>query len=264
MGFQIGIKDIFDIFLVAVLLYQIFRLLKKSGAVNVFFGVMAFVIAWFLVSYVFELQLIGAIFNKIVSVGAIAFIVIFQEEVRTFFSRIGTRSTWHTITQFAEKISGKKEQIKHDEAIVQLVFACKNLSKTRTGALIIIEREQELKSFVNSGELIDANINSRLIENIFFKNSPLHDGALILSKGRLQAASCIMPISKNPEIPKRFGLRHRAALGISEKTDAIAIVVSEETGKISVAINDKITANVKPEELERFLSIRLEQKKELD
>ncbi len=257
MGFQIGLKDILDVFLVAVLLYQLFRLLKGSGALNVFFGVLAFAIAWFLVSYVFELQLLGAIFDKIVSVGAIAFIVIFQEEIRTFFSRIGTRSTWNTITQMAQKLSGKKEEITHDQSIVKIVLACKNLSKSKTGALIVIERDRELKQFIDSGERLDAGINSRLVESIFFKNSPLHDGALILSRRRIRAASCILPVSKNTEIPKHFGLRHRAALGIAEKTDAIAIVVSEETGRIAVALDDQITPHMKAEDLERFLSQHL-------
>ena len=257
MGFQIGLKDIIDIVLVSILLYQMFRLLKSSGVVNVFFGLLAFVIAWFLVSYVFELQLMGVIFNKLVSVGAIAIIILFQDEIKSFFSRIGNRSNWNFVGQISQKMGWKRDEHKHDLSIVQVVLACNSMSKSKTGALIVIEREQELTSFVNSGEIISAEIRSRLIENIFFKNSPLHDGALIISGDRLEAAACILPISKNTEIPKRMGLRHRAALGISEKTDAIAIIVSEETGHISVAMHDKLIVRIKAEELERFLSEHL-------
>ncbi len=261
MGFQIALKDILDIILVAILLYQMFRLLKTSGAANVFYGILAFIISWFLVSYVFELQLLGAIFDKIVSVGALAFIVLFQEEIRHFFSHIGKRSTWKFLTQLSERIGSKKAQTKIDENITQLVMACNNLSKTKTGALIVVECEEALTPYTESGELINADINSRLIENIFFKNSPLHDGALIVANGRMQAAACILPISRSGDIPKRLGLRHRAAIGLSEKTDAIAIVVSEETGNISVAMQGEITRKVKAEELESFLSKHLEHKK---
>ena len=138
--------------------------------------------------------------------------------------------------------------------MVQVVLACRNLSKTSTGALIILTRNNSLDFYAHSGEQINANINSRLIENIFFKNSPLHDGALIISNRKLKAAACILPVSKNQTIPKRMGLRHRAALGVTENTDAIAIVVSEETGHISYAHNGQLTVNLKPEQLEHFLS----------
>lgn len=257
MGFQIGLKDIIDIILVAVLLYETYKLLKSSGAVNVFLGVFTFIIAWFLVSYVFKMELLGAIFDRVVSVGALALIIIFQDEIRTFFSRIGTRSNWQAIRQLTSKFKSQSDQAEIDQSVVQIVIACKNMAKTKTGALIVIEQEQNLKQYEQSGELLDAIISNRLIENIFFKNTPLHDGALIISKGRLNAAACILPVSKNPNVPKRLGLRHRSALGISEKTDAIAIIVSEETGKISYAVNEKIFVGVKPEELEKFLSERM-------
>lgn len=257
MGFQIGIKDIIDIILVAILLYETYKLLKSSGAVNVFLGIFTFIIAWFLVSFVFKMELLGAIFDRVVSVGALALIIIFQEEIRTFFSRIGTRSNWRFFHQLTSKFKSQSDQAEIDQSVVQIVIACKNMAKTKTGALIIIEQDQSLRQYEQSGETLDAIISNRLIENIFFKNTPLHDGALIISKGRLNAAACILPVSKNPNIPKRLGLRHRSALGIAEKTDAIAIIVSEETGKISYAVNEKIYVGVKPEELEKFLSEKM-------
>jgi diadenylate cyclase len=255
MGFQIGFKDIIDILLVAILLYQTFKLLKRSGAVNIFIGILAFLICWFIVSYVFKMELLGGILNRVVNVGAFALIVLFQDELRRFLTRIGSRrkgSIFHTIKRIFVSDSNEKENTDFD--LVQIVLACRNLSKSATGALIVLTRNNNLEFYTHSGEQINAAINSRLIECIFFKNNPLHDGALIVSDRRLKAAACILPVSKNQSIPRRLGLRHRAALGITEHSDAIAIVVSEETGHISWAVNGLLTANVKPEQLEHFLS----------
>ena len=151
-------------------------------------------------------------------------------------------------------VTDNNNKEKTDFDLVQIVLACRNLAKSSTGGLIVLTRNNNLEFYTHSGEQINANINSRLIENIFFKNSPLHDGALIVSDRKLKAAACILPVSKNQSIPKRMGLRHRAALGITEHSDSIAIVVSEETGHISWAINGQLTVNVKPEQLEHFLS----------
>ena len=258
MGFQIGFKDIVDIFLVAIMLYQTFKLLKRTGAVNIFIGILAFIICWFLVTYIFKMELLGGIFDHVVSVGAFALIVLFQDEIRRFFLRIGSKrrgSIFRIFKRFFGNNSNEKE--KTDFVLVQIVLACRNLAKSSTGGLIVLTRENSLDFYAHSGEQINATINSRLIENIFFKNSPLHDGALIVSDRKLKAAACILPISKNQSIPKRMGLRHRAALGITEHSDAIAIIISEETGHISWAINGQLTVNVKPEQLEHFLSEEL-------
>jgi len=258
MGFQIGIKDIIDIILVAILLYQMFKLLKRSGAVNIFIGILAFLICWFLVSYVFKMELLGSIFDRVVSVGAFALIVLFQDEIRRFFSKIGSKQKWSSLSFLKKMFSTDNEsEINLDIQLIQIVLACRGLSKTSTGGLIVLTRNNELEAYSQSGEQINATISSRLIENIFFKNSPLHDGAMIISSKKIKAAACILPISKNQSIPKRLGLRHRAALGISEQSDAIAIVISEETGHISWAINGQLTTNVKPEQLEHFLSEEL-------
>ncbi|MEE1253482.1 MAG: diadenylate cyclase CdaA [Paludibacteraceae bacterium] len=245
LAFEFGFKDLIDILLVAVILYETYRLLRKSGVANLFWGVLAFIVVWFLVSFVFQLELTSALFDRVISVGAIALIVIFQEEIRMFFNRLGGRfSSWKI---FRNK---KGEDAQSNQQMSEVIRACRHLSSTKTGALIVISKDSHLKEIIETGERLDAAISARLIENIFFKNTPLHDGAMILEKGKVVAAACILPVSKNPSIPKHMGLRHRAAVGLTEKTDATCIVVSEETGNISFAENGNIR---KIEEDELFL-----------
>ncbi len=249
MGFQIDFKDIIDILLVAIILYETFRILKRSGVVNLFWGIFAFVIVWFIVSYVLALPLTGALFDRIISVGAIALIVIFQDEIRSFFYHIGSR---FSVSKLYHNLYADKNQLQKTKNIKEIITACTHMSASKTGALIVITRTQDLKEYAMTGEQLDTIISARMIENIFFKNTPLHDGALIISHGRLTSAACILPISKNTTIPQAYGLRHRAALGISEKTDAIVLVISEETGNISIAIGETIHT-IKLEELEKLL-----------
>lgn len=242
----IGIKDIIDILLVSTILFGVYRILRRSGASNLFWGILAFVLAWLLVSYVFSLELTGVLFDRFVSVGAIALVVIFQTEIRSFFYGIGARFNMEKIrTHWSRSRNLKDSQSKIDS----IVLACSHMSASKTGALIVLTNQQGLREYADTGEIIDAKISVRMIENIFFKNTPLHDGALIIANGRLYAAACILPVSKRQDLPKFYGLRHRAALGLSEKTDALAIVVSEETGKISVAQGNTIVA-VNTNELE--------------
>lgn len=249
MGFEFGIKDIIDILLVGTIMYWVYKLLKRSGATNLFWGIMLFVLIWFFVCFIFNLELTGALFNRIISVGAIALIIIFQEELRNLIYRIGSRFSIKALLRRSKDI-----QHDHTEAAKQIVTACRHMADTKTGALIVIGRESSLKAEADSGEYINSKISSRLIENIFFKNTPLHDGALIVSNGKLMSAACILPVSKNTDIPKRYGLRHRAALGITEKTDATAIVVSEETGTISVAKGESIKTIESQESLLQTIS----------
>lgn len=236
IAFSFGFKDLIDILLVAVILYETYRLLRNTGAANLFWGILLFILMWFLVSYVFQLELTGALFDRIISVGAIALIVIFQEEIRTFFYRVGARfSSWQIFRPHRAN-----EDSKYQQQILEIIQACRHMSSTKTGALIVIAGKGNLRDEIETGEQLNAQISARLIENIFFKNTPLHDGALIISQGSLIAAACILPVSKNPSIPQEYGLRHRAALGLTEKTDATCIVVSEETGYISIASEGKI------------------------
>ena len=236
IAFSFGFKDLIDILLVAVILYETYRLLRNTGAANLFWGILLFILMWFLVSYVFQLELTGALFDRIISVGAIALIVIFQEEIRTFFYRVGARfSSWEIFRPHRAN-----EDSKYQQQILEIIQACRHMSSTKTGALIVIAGKGNLRDEIETGEQLNAQVSARLIENIFFKNTPLHDGALIISQGSLIAAACILPVSKNPSIPQEYGLRHRAALGLTEKTDATCIVVSEETGYISIASEGKI------------------------
>lgn len=256
MGYAIGLKDIIDIFLVAVLFYQIYRLVKGTSVSNIFIGLILFLVVWFVVKY-FDMTLLSMIFDAVVNVGAIALIVIFQTEIRNFFARLGS-SNWAFMQWLRRVFKPKKRQVEESAfPIMKMVLACRNMAKTKTGALIVIGRKTRLNEYIETGDLVNADINTRLIENVFFKNSPLHDGAMIVTDNRITAAGCILPVSRNPEIPRHLGLRHRSALGISENTDAITIIVSEETGTISLAINSSYQLNVTPEELERVLAEKL-------
>jgi uncharacterized protein (TIGR00159 family) len=252
MGIEFGIKDIIDILLVAFLMYQTFLSLKGTNAINVFLGILAFVICWFIVSFIIKMELLGAILDKVMSVGVIALIIIFQQEIRKFFSLIGGKKNWKFV-QWLSHSSGYQSEL-DDFAVMQLVLSCRNMSRSKCGALIVIEKKANLSDFYSSGEVVNANINSRLIENLFFKNSPLHDGAMIIAGNKVMGVGCILPVSQNQTISKRLGLRHRAALGITEKTDATAIIISEETGRISIAHGGKLTVDVSTEQLERLLS----------
>lgn len=252
MRFEVRFTDIVDIVLVAILLYKAHRMLRNSSANRVFFGILIFVVAWLVVNFVLEMQLLGSLMNQIVNVGVIALIVLFQDEIRRFLSMLGSRENFilRTIGRFFHNKTPKMEE----SIAMQIVIACKNMAKGKVGALIVLKHGDDLKSIEVTGEKIDAVISSRLIENIFFKNSPLHDGAMIIVGGKIASAGCILPVSHSVSIPKECGLRHRAALGISEKTDALVVIVSEETGNISVAKRGNLVVNITPKELEMTLS----------
>ena len=241
MFFEFGIKDLIDIFLVATMLYYIYRLMRESRSLNVFIGILVFVITWLFVSRIMQMRLLGSILDKLVSVGVIVLIVLFQDEIRKFLYNLGAHQRVKAIKKFFNKKEKDKEIGRRETMItvIPIVMAVINMSKGKVGALIIVEREMSLDDIVATGDNIDANINQQLIENIFFKNAPLHDGAMIIKGKRIRAAGCILPVSHDLSIPKELGLRHRAAMGISQETDALAIVVSEETGGISVAIKGK-------------------------
>ena len=211
MFFEFGIKDFIDILLVAFVLYYTYKLMKASGSIKVFTGILVFILIWLVVTQVLEMKLLGSIFDTLMNVGVIALIVLFQDEIRRFLLTLGSH----------RHVSA----LKHDD-IMPVVMACLSMGKQKVGALIVIEHNTPLDEVVRTGELIDAAINQRLIENIFFKNSPLHDGAMVISKKRIKAAGCILPVSHDLNIPKELGLRHRAAMGISQQSDAHAIIVS--------------------------------------
>lgn len=246
-----GIKDIIDIVLVALIMYQLYYLVKKSGRTTIFKGILAFLILWILVSKVFEMRLLGVIFDTFVNVGIFILIVLFQDEIRRFLMTLGSNNTLKKVFRF---LGVKNPEILSEINVAPIVQACENMAKTKTGALIVIEQEISLTPFARTGETVNADVNTRLIENIFFKNSPLHDGAMIIAGGKIKAAGCILPISQNPDIPKYLGLRHRAALGITQETDAKVIIVSEEKGKISFARGNDIELYITPERLQTLLT----------
>ena len=250
MFFSFGLKDFIDILLVAVLLYYSYRLMKESRSLNIFFGVLIFIVFWLFISQILEMRLLGGLLDRVVSVGALALLILFQDEIRKFFYSIGTHQRVRAAVRF---FSGEKKQTHTREDIRPIVMACLSMSKQKVGALIVMQRSLPLNDFIRSGEYVDAKI-SQLIENIFFKNSPLHDGGMIIARQRIAAAGCILPVAHDLNLPKELGLRHRAALGVSQETDALAIVVSEESGAISVAFRGSFQLRVSAEDLERILT----------
>ena len=246
-----GIKDAVDIVAVAILLFYLYRVLRRSRSLYVFVGIVIFLLLYMLVKQT-GMKLLGGIFEGLYSAGIIAIIVIFQEEIRRFFYTLGTNERVRKfITSFHTDIQNDKE--KSNKELGPIVHACMNMARAKVGALIVIEKEMPLEDIVKMEEVMDAKISQRLIENIFYKNSPLHDGAMIISKGRIKAAACILPVSHDYDIPKDLGLRHRAALGISQQCDAMAIVVSEQTGRIAVAEDGRFSLRLTSEQLEQLV-----------
>ena len=246
-----SIIDIVDILLVAAILYYFYRLMKESGSLNVFIGILVFFFTWVIVSLLLKMRLLGSIMDQLMSVGTIALIVIFHEEVRNFFKRLGSNKRVRILSSYFTR---KDSTDDGKEAIMPIVRACTSMGQQKVGALIIIEKNDPLGEIAATGETINANVGQRLLEAIFFKNAPLHDGAIIIRGNRVLAAQCILPVSHDLSIPKQLGLRHRSAMGIAEKTDALAIVVSEETGSISVAKDGKLMRNLDAHKLEEILS----------
>ena len=245
-----GIKDIIDIFLVAILLFYLFKMVKVSGMRPLFIGVVVFMVFWVLVSRVFNMVLLGSILDQFVNIGLILLVILFQDELRRFLMSLGSKKGWKFVAKLFVPQADTQKDVSH---ITAIALACMNMSKTKTGALIVVQEDIQLSLYEQTGELINASISSRLIENVFFKNSPLHDGAMIVVGKKIRAAGCILPISQNPNIPKSLALRHRAGLGITQETDAKVIIVSEETGKISYAQEGRLKINVTPEELQQFI-----------
>lgn len=248
--------DICDIAIAALLLFYTYRIMKESGAINLFFGVLSFVVVWLVASQILEMKLIGSVLDKFMSIGLLVIVVLFPDQIKRFLVQLGDRKRWRylrKVFRMERQGSASADTARHRN-VLAIVYACMNMSKTHTGALIVIEQSMPLETYEQSGDMIDARINSRLIENIFFKNSPLHDGALIVAHGRLKSAGCILPVSHDTNVPRHLGLRHRSALGISQATDAVAIVVSEETGNISIAYRGQLTTRLSSTELEQRLS----------
>ncbi len=243
--------DVLDIVLVALLLYMLYKLIRKTVAMNIFLGILAIYIIWKLVT-VFQMELLSDILGQFISVGVIALLIVFQQELRKFLLLLGTpKFLPEPISRFFRTRQKDIEFAQQNTEI--LVRATELMGEERTGAIIILARDNKLPDMVNTGVEMNAMISVDLIRSIFFKNNPLHDGAVIVDRDKIRAARCILPLSGNKEIPAHFGLRHRAGIGITEQSDAIAIIVSEETGQISYAVKGKLRHSVKPSDLKRIL-----------
>lgn len=245
--------DIIDVLLVALLIYHLYYLVKGTVAVNILIGIISFYILWLIVKGL-NMQLFGSILGKFIDVGFIALLIVFQQELRRFLLFIGTSEIF-TNGKLGKVFFDFKWQVQTEKEldINAIIKACKNMSENKTGALIIITRNNELKFYANTGDSIDAKVSVRLIESIFYKNSPLHDGAIIISGNTIIAARCVLPVTENINFPAHLGMRHRAAVGITENTDALAIIVSEQTGEISFSQSSELKHALTPERLREIL-----------
>jgi diadenylate cyclase len=239
--------DIIDIVLVSILLYQVYKLIRGSIAVNIFLGILALYLIYLIVRAA-QMELLATILGQFMGVGVLAMIILFQPEIRKFLLVIGRG------TEFRENIfktiATWRNNYNDDFDIHQLIEAAKTLKATKTGALIVFSRDAELKFYAETGDTLNSEVSKRLLLSIFNKNSPLHDGAVIIYKGRIKAARCILPVSENDHLPSHFGLRHRAAVGMSENTDTLVLAISEETGRLILARNGKFLKGLKLKQVE--------------
>jgi diadenylate cyclase len=249
---NIRVLDVIDIFLVALLLFSLYQLLKGTAAVNIFLGILAIFVIWRLVKSL-QMDLLSDLLGAFTSVGFIAFIVVFQPEIRKFLLAIGSPG-FITRSRFMALFSKLQLENSNLADIDPVVQACHRMSHSLTGALIVISRKNDLSEFKETGLAVDAIISDQLIESIFFKNNPMHDGAVIISENKVKAARCILPVSGNMELPTELGLRHRAAIGVTEKNDSVAIIVSEQTGKISYCRNGELSLDIKASGLKTMLT----------
>lgn len=248
-----GLTDAIDIFLVAIMLYQLYKMVKGTAAVNIFIGLALIYIVWIIVR-AFELKLLGSVLGKFINVGVIAIMVVFQQEIRKFLLYIGSNEfiknrNWKSVFSFSGSASTSSRFMLDVEAVVN---ACFNMSETKTGALIVISRKSDLKFYINTGEIVDSALTDKMLENIFYKNSPMHDGAVIIKDNRIIAARCVLPVTESENFPSNFGMRHRAAVGITETTDALAITVSEQTGQVSLTVDSELNSHLTKDKL-RYL-----------
>lgn len=250
MGFiHIGIIDVIDILLVALMLYYLYRVTRGTSAFSIILGVVMLYLMYIVVRAL-NMELLSGILGQFIGVGIIAVVVIFQPEIRRFLQMLGLQQN-HSLS----RLFGR-ENNDSDLDIDSLVKACVDMSATKTGALIVLQQTSDLSLMAEGGIAVDAKVSSSLLENLFFKNSPLHDGAIIINRNRVVAARCILP-STQSQVPKSYGTRHRAALGMSEVSDAIILVVSEETGALSIAQGGVIQRDIEPDKFKSVLVKRL-------
>lgn len=248
---HIRIIDVIDVLFVAYLMYQVYYLIKGTVAFNIFLGITVLLFLYLIVNML-QMKLLSSILGAVIGGGAVALIIVFQQEIRRFLVYIGTRyfpNKTFSLENLLSRQSGESIKLK----IASLHKACSNMADTCTGALIVIARNSSLDLYAETGDVLNANLSSRMIESIFVKNGPLHDGAIIIKNNKIVAARCVLPFTNKTELPPYFGMRHRAGLGISEDTDAFVIIVSEERGEISIAENGDLIPGINSEELWHIL-----------
>lgn len=243
--------DVLDILLVAILIYYIYKLLKGTVAINIFIGIALIFLIWKM-TQILKMQMLSNILGYLLSGGVIALIIVFQQEIRKFLLMIGTTNL-ASRRNFLKQLKFLKSEIESDTDTDIILNGCKKLSTTKTGALIVIERTNSLDFLVSSGDKMNAQVTIPLMESIFYKNSPLHDGAVLIRDNYIIATRVILPVTNDPKVPLRFGLRHRAGIGVSEKTDAVCLIVSEETGEISYIKDGNFEPYADYDELEEKL-----------
>ena len=242
---MLRVRDLLDMAIVGFVFYKILTLMKSTRAASLLKGVLVFLAALML-SYILQMRSITFIMRSLVSWGVLALVILFQPEIRRILEEVGSR-------RFIAFFSRTEAGTAVEQAIDQTVLACTEMSQSRTGALIVFERENLLDDMVRSGTVLDAAVSSELLKNIFFVKAPMHDGAVIVRNGRVLGAGCMLPLSKNVNLSRELGMRHRAGIGMSENSDAVVVIVSEETGSISVAIGGMLKRHLKPETLANIL-----------
>ncbi len=246
--------NILDIVLVALIIYQLYNLIRGTIAANIFIGLAIICLLYFVVKAL-NMSLLTGILGNFMNVGIIAIIVVFQQEIRRFLLLVGKNASLQRNKAWWKYFFGKAETEKNNYIRIKpIIDACKSLKQTRTGALIVFAKFYDEQFYQNSCEVIDGKISKRLLESIFQKTSPLHDGAVVISGNKIKSASCILPLTENTNLPPQFGLRHRAGIGVTEANEATAIIVSEETGEISYAKQGKVKMNISFAELEKLLN----------
>ncbi|MCQ6960009.1 diadenylate cyclase CdaA [Mucilaginibacter aquariorum] len=251
---KLGVFDILDVLLVAFIIYQLYNLIRGTIAANIFIGLITIYLLYMVVKAL-HMQLLTGILGKFADVGIIAIIIVFQQEVRRFLLLVGKNASLQRNKAWWKYFFGKAEAEKNNFARIKpIIDACKSMKQTRTGALIVFAKYYDEQFYQNSCEVLDAKISKRVLESIFQKNSPLHDGAVVISENKIKSASCILPVTEKADLPAQFGLRHRAGIGVTEANDATAIIVSEETGEISYAKQGRIKMDISFAELEKLLN----------
>lgn len=249
IGFlEVSQIDIIDIALVSVLLYQVYKLIRGSIAVNIFLGILALYLVYLIVRAA-QMELLATILGQFMGVGVLAMIILFQPEIRKFLLVIGRGTEFRE--NLMKTLTNWRNGYHDDLDVSEVIEAAKNLKATKTGGLIVFTRDTELKFYAETGDPIDSGVSKRLLISIFNKTSPLHDGAIIIFKGRIKAARCVLPVSENDHLPPQFGLRHRAAVGMSENTDTLIMAISEETGRLILARNGKYLKALKMKQVEQ-------------